>query len=400
MTDLQPIQRRAGTAATFAATMLGRLGQQPALDSLTERRTDDPSIALVDAWSAVLDVLTFYSERLANEGYLPTATETSSVDELAHSVGYQPARGRAAATWLAFTVEEAIGAPRLVPLPVGTKVASMPGPGEVPQNYETVEPLDARPAWNAIPARTGTVQQLGPGACEAYVDGVRTDLTAGDAVLLVGSEREESATAGEWAFRLLARVEVLPALAVTRLSWTDPLEVTPDPSDARLFVLRRHAGVFGANAPDYRLIAPSVTDTAARRATVSQPVIVDHPVIVGHPIPHLPPDTGDWPDWSVIAPGGIDNIVDLDGLQPTAVAGSWAVLSKPDATELYRVGAVQEASRTDYALTARVSRLTLLGPPVDRLFGDQVRETSVRVGSEILPLSGVPVLLPVKGDRI
>ena len=32
----------------------------------------DFSIALLDAWAAVADVLTFYQERLANESYLRT----------------------------------------------------------------------------------------------------------------------------------------------------------------------------------------------------------------------------------------------------------------------------------------------------------------------------------------
>ncbi len=34
-------------------------------------------IALVDAWSEVLDILTFYTERLANEAYLGTAIEAA-----------------------------------------------------------------------------------------------------------------------------------------------------------------------------------------------------------------------------------------------------------------------------------------------------------------------------------
>src|SRR4051794_26737070 len=38
------------------------------LRALTTRRPDDPSIALLDAWAAALDVLSFYQERIANEG--------------------------------------------------------------------------------------------------------------------------------------------------------------------------------------------------------------------------------------------------------------------------------------------------------------------------------------------
>ena len=59
------------------------------LRSLTTREESDPSIALLDGWATVADVLGFYQERIANnEGYLRTATERRSVLELARLVGY------------------------------------------------------------------------------------------------------------------------------------------------------------------------------------------------------------------------------------------------------------------------------------------------------------------------
>lgn len=63
------------------------------LRKLTSREADDATIALLDAWATVADVLTFYQERIANEGYLRTATERRSVLELARLVGYQPRPG-------------------------------------------------------------------------------------------------------------------------------------------------------------------------------------------------------------------------------------------------------------------------------------------------------------------
>ena len=38
------------------------------LRGLTTRAADDPAIALLDAWAIIGDVLTFYQERIANEG--------------------------------------------------------------------------------------------------------------------------------------------------------------------------------------------------------------------------------------------------------------------------------------------------------------------------------------------
>ena len=55
----------------------------PALAALRTRAQDDAAIALLDAWATVADVLTFYQERIANEGFLRTATERRSVLELA-----------------------------------------------------------------------------------------------------------------------------------------------------------------------------------------------------------------------------------------------------------------------------------------------------------------------------
>ena len=70
------------------------------------RSTDDPSMALLDAWATVADVLTFYQERIANEGFLRTATERRSVLELARAIGYELSPGVAASTYLAFKVDD------------------------------------------------------------------------------------------------------------------------------------------------------------------------------------------------------------------------------------------------------------------------------------------------------
>ena len=58
------------------------------LQGLTTRDPADPTMALLDAWATLADVLTFYQQRIANEAYLRTATERRSVLELARLVGY------------------------------------------------------------------------------------------------------------------------------------------------------------------------------------------------------------------------------------------------------------------------------------------------------------------------
>ena len=73
------LDARLGTHGSFLAEALTELGRKPALAPLTTRDPGDPTIALVDAAAAILDVLTFYRERITNEGYLATATERRSV---------------------------------------------------------------------------------------------------------------------------------------------------------------------------------------------------------------------------------------------------------------------------------------------------------------------------------
>ena len=84
---------RGASSASLLAGAVGRAttrrcaGSRPASD-------DDLAIALLDAWATVADVLTFYQERIANEGFLRTATERRSVLELARAIGYELEPGR------------------------------------------------------------------------------------------------------------------------------------------------------------------------------------------------------------------------------------------------------------------------------------------------------------------
>ncbi len=128
---LAAVQYRVGTYGTFFETMQAALSSAdaPALAGLRTRMAGDFSLALVDAWAVALDILTFYSERLANEAYLGTAVESRSVFELARLVGYRPAPGVSASAVLAFTLASAPGAPAVVPLPARIAGAECAGAG-------------------------------------------------------------------------------------------------------------------------------------------------------------------------------------------------------------------------------------------------------------------------------
>ncbi|HVT57250.1 MAG TPA: putative baseplate assembly protein [Thermoanaerobaculia bacterium] len=188
--SLDALAYRVGTHSSFLETMKAALSSNqapsdpaqrqpgdpdPALNRLTTRAASDPAIALLDAWAVVADVLTFYQERIANEGYLRTATERRSVLELARLVGYGLRPGVAASVHLAYDLEEkrkpaaAPGSP-IVPvstsveepetvIPAGARAQSAPGPGELPQPFETSRDLTARAAWNRLAVRLNRPQQ-------------------------------------------------------------------------------------------------------------------------------------------------------------------------------------------------------------------------------------------------
>jgi hypothetical protein len=98
---LRRINHHPGTYATFFETMQARMASSdfPELAALRARGLGDPSIALCDAWAITADVLSFYQDRIANEGYLRTATERTSLLQLGRLTGYQLRPGVSASAY-------------------------------------------------------------------------------------------------------------------------------------------------------------------------------------------------------------------------------------------------------------------------------------------------------------
>ena len=155
---LHTLVYRVGTHASFFETMKARLSSSefPSLASLKARDYHDPSIALLDAWATVADILTFYQERIANEGYLRTAKECRSILELASLVYYTPGPGVSVSVFLALTIEDGYN----TEIPTGTRVESLPSSGGMPQPFETFEPLAARADLNTLKPRTTEPQRI------------------------------------------------------------------------------------------------------------------------------------------------------------------------------------------------------------------------------------------------
>jgi predicted phage baseplate assembly protein len=179
---LSALAYRVGTHASFLETMLARLSAYPELKSLKTRLDSDPAIAFLDAWATVADVLSFYQERIANEGYLRTATERQSILELGRLVGYRLRPGVAASVYLAYTIEK----DQSVEIVPGNRAQSLPAPGELPQSFETSDPLLAKAAWNQLKPRLTRPQRLSSdGGSQLYFQGITTNLKPNDPLLFV-----------------------------------------------------------------------------------------------------------------------------------------------------------------------------------------------------------------------
>lgn len=166
---LSQIAYRAGTHGSFLATMEAALSgaAEPVLRALRTRTPDDPSIAFLDCWATVGDVLTFYTERIANEGYLRTATELRSVLELARLTGYRLRPGLGASAYLSYTLQANPAKVTSVVVGKGARAMSVPGPGHQPQAYETSDDLYAEQTWNTLPVRATTPATITEGQLKA-----------------------------------------------------------------------------------------------------------------------------------------------------------------------------------------------------------------------------------------
>jgi predicted phage baseplate assembly protein len=314
---LAAIQYRIGTFTGFRRAMLNAvarpdlMGDQPnPFAAWKEGADSDYQTMFVELWAYVADVLTFYQERIANEAYLPTATQRDSLRRLGKLILYRPAPGAGATALVAFTVEKG----KAVSMPGRFRVGSRAAAGKSPAVFETEQALAARSEHSSIPiATTGPQDQFGPssGMRTVLLQGVRNRLAVGDQVLLV----ENEGAAGETAHLLpLSGVNMDQAGGTTAITWAE----TPGTSytQAALYALRVTAAPFGNNASPWDTLPPTLTNRDGRNP--------------GAPYPD------DWDDstqdlFYLPAPGDPENVLSLDhvedGVSLLPGRASWAILT-------------------------------------------------------------------------
>ncbi|MET0936003.1 MAG: baseplate J/gp47 family protein [Luteibacter sp.] len=424
---LPAVAYRVGTQPDFLASLLARLSSTdyPALAGLTARNGGDKgtdwTIALCDAFACAADVLTFYQERLANESYLRTAGERRSILELARLIGYRASPGVAASTSLAFTLEPSPGqlalAAQPVTIPVGTRVQSIPDPGQMAQTFETVVDLPARVEWNAMPVVATSLPIVAAGSTDVYVAGTGLQIAPGDAMALVTAVRYGAIAASDpsdvyW----IDRVDEDKDLGMTRLAWSRPLSSawTPTATNGfRAHVFRQRAALFGAAAPDATLVRNEdnkalFEGTAAPFEWAGMPVPQNGPFDLDALYPKIVPGT--WvasvgslhiPNESMFNGAFTPVLGGLIGSMTGVYIGGAGVtiaFTPHLTTTLYRVNAVDQLSRSDFALSAKITRLHVDGSTTAATLNPRTALMLVQ-SEELVPVAR-PVRYPVFGSTL
>ena len=398
---LPAVAYRVGKWASFKQSMLARLSSSdyPALAALKTRDDDDFTIAFLDATSVVLDILTFYQERLANESYLRTASQLQSLIELSRLIGYQPSPGVSASCYVAFSLKTAPGqVPNLsapaITIPQGTQMQSVPAQGAKPQTFETSADIPAKPDWNALPVQTGEPWLPQEGDRSVYLQGTATQLQTGDLVLIVGDERTTHSDSKNWDIREITTVQPDGLNGVTYVEWSEPLgsgSVHPAQQHPRFFAFRQRGALFGYNAVDPVLLSK---DTIGALAGAN--------LITGSTTGGSPP-----PEWKFPAPG--KQLIDLDSQYSKLATGGWIGLIHPDANtsrkpagfiSLYEITSLTTMSRSAYGNSAKITRAAVDSDTNLSEYYSNTRNTSALLQSEQVEVPPQPLLHPLYGATI
>jgi len=245
---LSRLAYRCGTYASFREAMIEAAAGRPELRGWTARDSEDLGVALLECWAYVADVLTFYTERAANESFLRTARLRESVLCLAALVGHRPMPGLAATARLAFELEPDAE----LELPGGLRVKSVPEADEAAVTFETDAPLRASGALNAVPvwgepATLAEWPASGGAIHPSDVEVVRRAFKPGTRLLALYSDSTHE--------RVIEEKEVISLRdrpPLLELRFDPPLHGQPQPpatAGAKLVPVGRRFKLFGHDAP-------------------------------------------------------------------------------------------------------------------------------------------------------
>ncbi|MBA2954133.1 hypothetical protein GON03_07355 [Nocardioides sp. MAH-18] len=313
-------------------------GHRPLL-GWTTRALDDPGIALLSAQAGAAHVIAWNLHRQHADTTLTRGDDAEALQLLTRLLGHRRRPALAATTMLSFAVSEIEGAPTRATIPAGTKVSTIPAPGEKPQVFETDADLDARRAWNSLsPVRAPQPQTVAVTTTALVVTGVGHAVRTGDHLL---AWQGQSGSQTTWVLFRVAAVTTdddaqVPTSTVTvsggRTCAADSY-VTSGATQGTVILLADRAMPFGATAPDISFMPESVRIAKGDSATAAATA---------------------WKDFTVFK----GTKLDLDTVHAAAAAGRVALLDGSNSV-LTRITAAVDTARSDFGLSARCTRLSL-----------------------------------------
>jgi hypothetical protein len=221
--------------------------------------------------------------------------------------------------------------------------------------FETSADLTAVIGWNALPAQTTTGWRLAGADTSTWITGTANNINPGDALLFVRAQDGVPQPAGPGDVHYVTAVSIdttpgSPTSGNTQIWWDQPLSAPfaaqDGPGDVCLYVFRKKAALYGAQAPSPQTLAGNYITN-----------------VPGYPATDGPPG----PRWNYQYDG--DGQINLDasypGLAPPATPADgppqWIVLttSSNAFTAFLLITAAAETSPGYYTLTAKTTRLTL-----------------------------------------
>lgn len=415
------LRYRIGVHGSFKEAMRVAAAESPGLARHTSRDDSSAAVAFMDTAAVLLDILSFYSERILNEGFLATATERLSLLEMARGIGYELNPGVASSTHLAFEVQISPGMPEIVQIEPGVQVQSIALPGELPRVFETVEFMPARPEWNAFKAKQTRPQIWQAGKATLTVSGAGLNLALGSRLLVMFAPLSTN----DWEIVEIAGVTEDYERKVSTYTLAKPM-VGPKgaiaPGYPKIYRFTAEARAFGSNAPDWRSFPASAKREVlglGEDAFIPSNLRAEWPNFVIHlPLAfdsrfssiqarvkadeayakpfsfYYGSGGGSGIDPRIVLGSGDyfffesyrSSTLSLDQEYKDVLVSSFIYLDDPAGTALLLVKGVETISRSAFALSGKSTILTVDETQLAK-FRNTVRSLTVLVGSRELPLA-------------
>lgn len=268
-------------------------------------------------------------------------------------------------------------------IPAGTRVQSVPPPGQKPAVFETSVDLIARIANNAIPPVTTTPVDWSAATTSLWLAGTAIGLKTGNSILLVDAARTTTPDSQAWEFRTVTAITPDPTNNRTLIAWDVPLfpYFQENAQTVQLYSIGRPASLFGVNAPDPQLLVNVLKK---------------------------PPSGADWT--FVHNSSHIDLDTTYAGLAPVAAQPqdfaaspqrfTWVVLSDGRERRLYQALAAADRAPLRYTLSAKATGLSLDRDTGLAYFVSRTRQVTAFLSAQPLAIAPQPLIAWTAGPPL